>query len=83
MDITVSSIGNADSLQGGILLQTPLYGADGTVYAVAQGPVSVGGLSAGNDGGNVQVNHPTVGIVTSGALVEKRGWSPDSYRWIY
>jgi len=71
MDITVSSIGNADSLQGGILLQTPLYGADGIVYAVGQGPVSVGGLSAGNAGGNVQVNHPTVGMVTNGALVEK------------
>ena len=72
MDVTVSSIGNADSLQGGILLQTPLQGADGKVYSVAQGPVSIGGLSAGNAGGaNVQVNHPTVGIVTNGALVEK------------
>ena len=71
MDVTVSSIGNADSLQGGILLQTPLYGADGEVYSVAQGPVSIGGLSAGNAGGNVQVNHPTVGIITNGGLVEK------------
>ena len=72
IDVTVSSIGNADSLQGGILLQTALEGADGNVYAVAQGPVSVGGLSAGNAGGaNVQVNHPTVGIVSNGALVEK------------
>jgi flagellar P-ring protein precursor FlgI len=72
LDVTVSSIGNADSLQGGILLQTALEGADGKVYAVAQGPVSVGGLSAGNAGGaNVQVNHPTVGIVSNGALVEK------------
>ena len=72
IDVTVSSIGNADSLQGGILLQTALQGADGNVYAVAQGPVSVGGLSAGNAGGaNVQVNHPTVGIVSNGALVEK------------
>ena len=71
MDVTVSSIGNADSLQGGILLQTPLQGADGKVYSVAQGPVSIGGLSAGNAGGaNVQVNHPTVGIITNGALVE-------------
>ena len=70
IDVTVSS--NADSLQGGILLQTALEGADGNVYAVAQGPVSVGGLSAGNAGGaNVQVNHPTVGIVSNGALVEK------------
>jgi len=71
LDITVSSIGNADSLQGGILLQTPLFGADGQVYAVSQGPVSIGGLTAGNGGGNVQVNHPTVGMVTNGALVEK------------
>ena len=72
MDVTVSSIGNADSLQGGVLLQTPMFGADGTVYSVAQGPVSIGGLSAGNAGGaNVQVNHPTVGIVSNGALVER------------
>ena len=71
MDVTVSSIGNADSLQGGVLLQTPLYGADGKVYSVAQGPVSIGGLSAGNAGGNVQVNHPTVGIVSNGFLVER------------
>jgi flagellar P-ring protein precursor FlgI len=53
-------------------LQTPLFGADGEVYAVAQGAVSIGGLSAGAAGGaNVQVNHPTVGLVTSGALVEQ------------
>jgi flagellar P-ring protein precursor FlgI len=72
IDVTVSSIGNADALQGGILLQTALEGADGNVYAVAQGPVSIGGISAGNAGGaNVQVNHPTVGIVSNGALVEK------------
>jgi flagellar P-ring protein FlgI len=72
MDVTVSSIGNADSLQGGILLQTPLYGADGNVYTVAQGAVSIGGLSAGGGGGaNVQVNHPTVGIVSNGGLVER------------
>ena len=72
MDVTVSSIGNADSLQGGILLQTPLYGADGKVYTVAQGAVSIGGLSAGGGGGaNVQVNHPTVGIVSNGGSVER------------
>jgi flagellar P-ring protein precursor FlgI len=71
IDVTVSSIGNADSLQGGILLQTPLKGADGQVYAVAQGPVSIGGLSAGNAGGNVQVNHPTVGMISNGALIER------------
>ena len=72
MDVTVSSIGNADSLQGGILLQTPLFGADGKVYSVAQGAVSIGGLSAGGGGGaNVQVNHPTVGLVSNGGLVER------------
>ena len=72
MDVTVSSIGNADSLQGGILLQTPLFGPDNKIaYSVAQGPVSVGGMSAGNAGGaNVQVNHPTVGIVSNGGIVE-------------
>jgi len=71
IDVTVSSIGNADSLQGGILLQTPLMGADGVVYAVAQGAVSIGGLTAGNAGGNIQVNHPTVGMVSNGALIER------------
>jgi flagellar P-ring protein precursor FlgI len=71
IDVTVSSIGNADSLQGGILLQTPLMGADGLVYAVAQGAVSIGGLTAGNAGGNIQVNHPTVGMVSNGALIER------------
>ncbi len=71
IDVTVSSIGNADSLQGGILLQTPLKGADNVVYAVAQGAVSIGGLTAGDGGGNVQVNHPTVGMITNGALVER------------
>ena len=70
MDVTVSSIGNADS-QGGVAAN-PLQGADGKVYSVAQGPVSIGGLSAGNAGGaNVQVNHPTVGIISNGALVEQ------------
>ena len=72
IDVTVASIGNADALQGGVLLQTPLFGADGTVYAVAQGAVSIGGLSAGAAGGaNVQVNHPTVGMVTNGGIVER------------
>ena len=58
--------------QGGILLQTPLFGPDNKIaYSVAQGPVSVGGMSAGNAGGaNVQVNHPTVGIVSNGGIVE-------------
>lgn len=72
IDVTVSSMGDAKSLQGGVLLLTPLKGVDGKVYAVAQGPVSVGGFSAGGGGGNqVQRNHPTVGIVSGGAIVER------------
>jgi flagellar P-ring protein precursor FlgI len=72
MDVTVSSLGDATSLQGGVLLQTALRGADGVVYAVAQGGVSIGGFSAGSGGGNsVQKNHLLVGRVPSGALVER------------
>ncbi len=74
IDVTVSSMGDAKTLQGGILLQTPLIGADGTVYAVAQGPVAIGGVSAGPDGGGgatVQKNHPTTGQIISGALIER------------
>jgi flagellar P-ring protein precursor FlgI len=71
IDVTVSSIGDAASLQGGILLQTPLLGPDGTVYAVAQGALVLGGFSAGNDTTGVTVNHPTVGRVINGATVER------------
>ncbi|MDX2110926.1 MAG: flagellar basal body P-ring protein FlgI [Verrucomicrobiota bacterium] len=74
IDVTLASLGDAKSLQGGILLQTPLIGADGEVYAVAQGPVAIGGFlggSAGPGGATVQKNHPTVGIISNGALVEK------------
>jgi len=71
IDVLVSSIGDASNLQGGTLLLTPLRGADGQVYAVAQGPVSTGGFSAGGSGGNVQKNFPTVGRVAGGALIEK------------
>ena len=70
LDVTVSSIGDARSLQGGTLLQTPLQGADGKVYAVAQGPVSIGGFVAATGGTQVQKNHPTVGRIPDGALVE-------------
>ena len=70
IDVTVSSLGDARSLEGGYLLQTPLEAANGQVYAVAQGPVSVGGFSAGAGGASVQKNHPTVGIVPNGAIVE-------------
>jgi len=73
IDVNVSSIGDARSLQGGTLLQTPLQGADGTVYAVAQGPLAVGGYSVeqSTDLPLMQVNQTTVGAVPNGAIVEK------------
>lgn len=72
IDVTVSSISNAKSLRGGSLLITPLKGLDGKVYAVAQGNLIVGGLSAtGSDGSKVTVNIPSAGRIPSGALVEK------------
>lgn len=72
IDVLVSSMGDAKSLQGGTLLLTPLKGADGQVYALAQGPISVGGFAAGGEaGGGVSKNHPTAGRVASGANVEK------------
>ena len=72
IDVLVSSIGDAENLQGGTLLFTPLKGADGSVYAVAQGPVSTGGFTvSGNSGDEVQKNFPTVGRVVGGALVEQ------------
>jgi flagellar P-ring protein FlgI len=71
MDITVSSIGDARSLQGGILVQTPLKAANGEVYAVGQGPVAIGGFTAGDAANGVQINHPTTGRVVDGAIVER------------
>ena len=71
IDVTVSSIGDAKSLAGGTLLLAPLSAADGRVYAVAQGPLIVGGYSAGGGGNSKVVNHPTVGRVPFGALVER------------
>jgi flagellar P-ring protein precursor FlgI len=72
IDVTVSSIGNARSLQGGQLLTTPLRAADGNVYAVAQGAVSVGGYEVrGGAGNQVTKNHVTAGRVPNGALVER------------
>jgi flagellar P-ring protein precursor FlgI len=74
IDVTVASMGDAKSLQGGILLQTPLQGADGRVYAVAQGAVSIGGFlggTGGKGGATVQKNHPTVGNISNGAIVER------------
>lgn len=74
LDVTVSAIGDAKSLQGGVLLQTPLLGADGRVYAVAQGALAVGGFiggTGGAGGATVQKNHPTVAQISGGALVER------------
>jgi len=71
IDVTVSSIGDAKSLEGGILLMTPMQGPDGKVYAAAQGPLALGGYSAGGQAGNgKQVNHPTVAQISNGATVE-------------
>ena len=72
IDVTVSSMGDAKSLRGGVLLLSPLRGADGEVYALAQGNVVVGGLSAqGASGSSVTVNTPTAGRVPNGATVER------------
>lgn len=72
IDVELSSIGDARTLQGGMLLMTPLRAADGKTYAVAQGPVSIGGfVIEGNQGDSVQQNHPTVGRIAEGATVEK------------
>jgi flagellar P-ring protein FlgI len=71
IDVTVSSIGDARNLGGGLLLLTSLTGGDGLVYAVAQGPLTLGGYSAGSNGNLVEVNHPTLGRVPNGAIVER------------
>ncbi len=71
IDVTVSAMGDAKTLQGGTLLMTPMKGVDGKVYAIAQGPVSVGGFVGGGGGSKVVKNHPTVGNVPGGAIVEK------------
>jgi len=71
IDVTVSSIGDAKSLGGGVLIMTPLRGADGEVYAVAQGPLVVGGYLAGGEAATVKKNHPTVGRIPNGATIEK------------
>lgn len=70
IDVTLSSLGDAKSLQGGMLLQTPLQAANGRIYAVAQGPVSIGGFNAQGGGASVQKNHATVGRIPGGAIVE-------------
>lgn len=72
IDVLVSSVGDAKSLQGGTLLLTPLRATNGDVYALAQGPMSVGGFAvSGGSGSSVQKNHPTVGRIVGGASIEK------------
>jgi len=74
IDVTLGAMGDAKSLQGGMLVQCPLFGADGKVYAVAQGTLAVGGFiggASGAGGGTVQKNHPTVAQISGGALVEE------------
>ncbi len=71
LDVTLSSLGDSSSLAGGTLLVAPLKGLDGATYAVAQGPVSVGGFQAGGEAASVSKNHPTVGRIPRGALVER------------
>ena len=71
IDVTVSSLGNAKSLRGGTLLLTPLKGADGQVYALAQGNVAIGGAGASANGSKVQVNQLAAGRITGGAIVER------------
>jgi flagellar P-ring protein precursor FlgI len=71
LDITVSSAGDARSLEGGLLLLTPLYGADGKAYAQAQGPLVVGGYSVSVNGNTKQYNHPNTARVPFGAMVER------------
>jgi flagellar P-ring protein FlgI len=72
IDVAVSSLGDAKSLYGGTLLMTPLKGADGSIYAVAQGAVVLGGFSAGGGGATNVKNHPGVGFIAGGALVERQ-----------
>jgi len=69
--VIVSSAGDARSLEGGLLLLTPLYAADGLVYAAAQGPLVVGGYAVGSTANAKQVNHPTVGRIPNGGLIER------------
>ena len=71
IDVTTSSAGDAKSLEGGVLLMTPLYGADGRIYAQAQGPLVIGGYTVGGNGTSKTVNHATTGRIPQGAMVER------------
>jgi len=76
IDVTVAAYDDSSSLQGGILIRTPLYGVDGEVYAVASGPVSIGGFSFAGRAGSVQQNHPTSGRIADGGTIEKETCTP-------
>ncbi len=76
IDVTAAAMGDAANLQGGLLILSELRGADGRVYAVAQGPVVTGGFVAGHSGAQQTVNHPTVGRVPGGAIVERAAPTP-------
>ncbi len=80
IDVTVASVGDAKSLDGGLLLFTTLHGPDGQIWATAQGPLENGGYSAGGRGNSVQVNHPTTSRIPAGGIVERDG-SVDLSRW--
>ena len=71
IDVTTSSMGDAQNLQGGLLLMTALHGVDGEIYSMAQGPVVTGGFVAGRGSTSQTVNHPTVGRVPNGAIIER------------
>ena len=71
IDVTVASVGDAKTIEGGLLLLTPLHASDGQVYAVAQGPLAIAGYTAGGHGTTVLLNHPTVGRIAGGAIVER------------
>ena len=71
MDVSVAALGDSDSLQGGTLLVTPLLGADGEVYAIAQGPVAINGFKATGDAATIISGVPTTGRISSGALIER------------
>ena len=85
IDVLISSLGDADSLSGGTLLRTPLLGPDDNIYAVAQGPVIIGGVSLKGAGGSVEKNHPTVGRIPDGGIVEREvGFAlPQDGRYVY
>ncbi|MGH9572291.1 MAG: flagellar basal body P-ring protein FlgI [Candidatus Acidiferrales bacterium] len=71
VDVTVSSVGDAKSIEGGILLLTPLHASDGQVFAEAQGSLTIAGYTAGTKTNSVVVNQPTVGLISNGAIVER------------